>query len=105
MSAATHLSHPILVQHVAEFVVLLLTFHFVKILDCVPRGTQLNQDNTGFFDCDVPVILQVEYLLPDRKRDELAIFLKELQIFRDLNFAEVIAQAAEAAKYIETTSL
>jgi hypothetical protein len=81
VSAASHLAHAVFVQHVSKFVVLLLSFNLVEILDCIPRGTQLDQDNTGFFDCDVPIVLQVEYLLPYRKRNELAIFLKELQVF------------------------
>ena len=39
---------------------LFLPFNFVEVLDGIPGSAQLNQNDGGFLDSDVPILLQIE---------------------------------------------
>lgn len=67
-----------LVEHELELLVLLFDLALVEVLDCLPRSAELYQDNGGLLDGDVPIVLQLEDVLPDGKADEFGVPLEEL---------------------------
>jgi hypothetical protein len=71
--SAKSMPEPIPLQHLCEPFVLILFLNFVEIFNSVARGAQLDEHHWGFFDGDVPVILEVENQLPDLQGDVLRV--------------------------------
>ena len=94
-----------LVEHELELLVLFFDLAFVEVLDGFSWGAELDQDNGGLLDGDVPIVLELEYMLPDGKTDELRIPLEELQVPRDLYLREVVAQTTNGTENVEAAGL
>lgn len=94
-----------LVEHELELLVLLFNLALVEVLDRFSWRTELYQNDGGLLDGDVPVVLELEHVLPDRKTDEFRVPLEELQVARDLDLREVVAEATNGAENIEAAGL
>ena len=72
----------------------------LEVKDGVPWRAKLHQNHRRFFDCDVPVVLQVENQFPNLKTHESTVSLEEGEMFMNLYLSEVIRQPAERAKNV-----
>lgn len=83
-----------LVEHDLELLALFLSLAFVEVLDRFSRSAKLDQDDGSLLDSDVPVILQLEDVLPDWQTDELGVAFEELEVPCDFDLRKVVAEAA-----------
>ena len=62
-------------HHVLQLLLLALLFERLEVEDGVARGTELDKDDGGLFDRDVPIVLQLIHQSPDGQRNELGVAL------------------------------
>ena len=68
-----------------EFLVVTIDLDFVEVLDGLARSAQLYKHNRRLLDRNIPVILQLEHVLPNGVADELAVAHEEVKATRDLD--------------------
>ena len=93
------------IEHLLEDLVFFLNLALVEIFDSLTRSAELDEDDWCLFDRDIPVILQIEYELPNWQAYKLRISLEELKIARDLHLWKVVAQSTNRSENVETSSL
>ena len=82
-----------LIEHDLELLILFLNLALVEVLDGLSWSAELYQYDRGLLDGNVPVILELEDVLPNRQADELRVALEEFEIARDFDLRKVVAEA------------
>ena len=96
----------VLVDDAVQHYLQVLLLCFLEVLHKLSRRRELSEDDSCFSDRHIPVVLQLEDLLPEGHRNELRV-ASEYSQHRAVRLlaSEVVAQTADAPENIEASCL